>query len=107
MLGDFLGMSNLLHERRNTLCGTSDDVVSEDDRALAAERNQGDAELYRFACELFAERAAAQGPGFADRVRRFKFLNDRYGRIAEALRRQTGMDAVCNGIDRPKDGLWR
>ncbi len=107
LLGDFLGMNNLLHEKRNALCGMSDDVVSEEDRAVAAERNQGDAELYRFACELFAERTAAQGPTFAERVRRFEFLNDKYGRIAEALRRRTGAQAVHDGIDRPKDGLWR
>jgi len=107
LLGDFLGMSNLLHERNNALHGLPDDSVSAEDRAVAAERNQGDAAVYRFACELFEERVAAHGASLTERVERFKALNQRYCRIADALRRQSGAQTICNGIDRPKDGHWR
>lgn len=107
LLGDFLGMSDLLHEKQNALRGSSEDIISREDLAFAAERNQGDVEIYRFACELFTERVAAQGPAFSKRVQRFEFLNDKYGRIAEALRQKAGADACHDGIERPKDGLWR
>ncbi|MDL2272125.1 sulfotransferase family 2 domain-containing protein, partial [Desulfovibrio sp. OttesenSCG-928-I05] len=49
LLGDFLGIDNLLHEKRNALSDAAKPVVSAEDMELARELNRGDLELYTFA----------------------------------------------------------
>ncbi|MDR1777428.1 MAG: sulfotransferase family protein [Desulfovibrio sp.] len=106
LLGDFLPLRTLFHERRNTLEGQAREEISREDLDVARERNQGDAEVYAFACGLFSERVAAAGPGFAERVRRFLFLNDKYRKMSALLMRSTAARDT-GPIGLPKESLWR
>lgn len=71
------------------------DIAPEALRAIE-ERTVLDRQLYDYGVQLFRERVAAQGPGFADDLRRFQERNRRYGawhvRRAAVLRtlRQAG-----------------
>jgi hypothetical protein len=104
LLGDFLGLRNLLHEKRNALHTEAKPALSAGDIALAREVNQGDQELYDFAAALFAERVAARGSSFAKRMKAFTLLNDKFQKMGSLLTR----DLVKNPDERiafPKDGL--
>lgn len=85
LLGDFLGITNLLHERRNALKEKAKPDIATEDLELARELNQGDLELYAFASDLLAERIAAQGPAFATRVATFSRLNAKFRRMSEII----------------------
>lgn len=105
MLGDLLGMDNLLHDRRNALKAEARNAPGEDDVALALDMNRADIELYDFACALFEERVNALGPSFQARVKEFSFLNEKYQKISKLLQRKA--EAVKEGrIELPKDGDW-
>lgn len=111
LLGDFLGLTSLLHERRNALSAPSKTLVSDEDRALLQDLNQGDTELYAFACALFEERVAAAGPDFARRLREFSFLNANYQKISRLLLLQaeqnSGTELVGNeAIQLAKNTRW-
>ena len=110
LLGDMLGVQDLLHERRNALKVTDEIPISEDDLALARELNRADVELYAFAEALFAERVAAKGPEFQKRVQTFSLLNGKFQKISSLLYRQAAQGEAANmsqGIDLPKESRWQ
>lgn len=105
MLGDFLGLSNILHEKRNSLVQESKTILTEDDIALARSLNRADLELYAFAADLFEQRVAALGAAFGQRVRQFEFLNTKFQKVSALLSESAGCN-VHGSIRLPKDGLW-
>lgn len=105
MLGDLLGMTNMLHDRRNALKREVGTAVDEDDLAYARRLNRADIELYGFACALFDERVRAQGEVFQARVREFAFLNEKYRKISQLLQQKADA-SEHGGISLPKDGIW-
>jgi len=104
VIGDFLGLQNVYYERRNVLAKGVKEDVGEADVQLALEKNAADMELYAFACELFTARVAAQGPGFAARVRRFRAVNARYAKVCALIAQKTGTGGVGD-IENPKDAF--
>jgi hypothetical protein len=104
LLGDALGLQNVYYERRNMLAKGVKEEVGEADMQLALEKNAADMELYAFACELFAARAAAKGPGFAARVRRFRAVNARYAKVCALIAQKNGT-GVAGDIENPKDAF--
>ncbi|KUG28955.1 hypothetical protein ASZ90_001135 [hydrocarbon metagenome] len=104
VIGDFLGLQNVYYERRNVLAKGVKEDVGEADVQLALEKNAADMELYAFACELFAARVAAKGPGFAARVRRFRAVNARYAKVCALIAQKTGTGGVGD-IENPKDAF--
>ena len=110
LLGDMLGVQDLLHERRNALKTDHDIPVSEDDLALARELNRADIELYAFAEALFAERVAARGPEFLKRVQTLSLLNGKFQKISSILYQHAARGEVGNmsrGIELPKESRWQ
>lgn len=105
MLGDLLGMTNMLHDRRNALKPEAGTAPDEDDLDYARQLNRADMELYDFACALFDERVRALGEAFQTRVREFAFLNAKYRKISALLQQKADL-ADHGGISLPKDGLW-
>ena len=105
LLGDFLGMENLLHEKRNALREESKPVISDDDIALARECNRGDSEVYDFAVALFAERVATRGSAFAGRLRAFTLLNDKFRKMSALITEDAAPDRD-DAIAFPKDGYF-
>ncbi len=105
MLGDVLGLANLLHEKRNALAPEGKTLLQEDEVALVRHLNQADIELYDFAADLFEKRVQALGPGFAQRLKRFSFLNAKFQKVSALLSERAGY-AGHGGILLPKEGLW-
>lgn len=88
MLGEFMGLENLLHERRNVLRDKAKPCISEDDRAVAEEYNRADRELYAFACALFDRRVEERGKAFLQRVRALEFINARYQKMSGIIEKE-------------------
>jgi hypothetical protein len=105
LLGDFLRLKTLFHERRNQLRTEAKEEISREDLEVARERNQGDTEVYAFASSLFFERVAGAGAGFAARVRQLRFLNAKYQKMSDMLLRSTAAQS-SDSVTLPKDGLW-
>jgi hypothetical protein len=103
LLGEFMGLENLLHERRNAMKDVARYVPDQEELALIEEYNQGDRELYNFAAALFDERVKARGREFADRLRTLRFLNEKYQKLAGALNESVG--GREGDIVLPKDGV--
>jgi len=103
VIGDVLGLQNVYYERRNVLAKGVKEDISEADVHLALEKNAADMELYAFACDLFAARAAAKGPGFAARVRQFRDVNTRYAKVCALIAQKTGTGG--GDIENPKDAF--
>lgn len=106
LLADFMGLTNILHERRNALREKTKPELNRDDLAIAEERNKGDMELYSFACELFASRVDAKGAAFQEKVNSFAFLNAKYQKISDLIEKSTAGEEEGR-IVRPKDSLWK
>ena len=106
LLADVLGLTNLLHEKRNALKKTAQPDISDDDRTLAEEFNRGDTELYRFAGELFEERIKSQGPAFKERVQKLQFINTKFQKISGLLMNRSSADQE-GAILMPKQGKWK
>ena len=84
MLGEELGWHNLYYVRQNTAPSGQRLQVTDDDRAMIAERNALDVALYRHVAERFEERIAAD-PEFEAKLARFRRGNAIYrpwGRLA-------------------------
>lgn len=110
MLGDMIGVKDLLHERRNALKTDCVIPVGEDEIALAHELNRADIELYAFARELFEERVAARGAEFRQRVKTFELINGKFQKISSILYEhaaQGEVDGMSQGIDLPKESRWQ
>ena len=105
MLGDLLGISNLLHDKRNVLKEDSRMALSAEDLATAREFNRADIELYEFACGLFEERVKALGPEFPKRVKDFVFLNGKFQKVSRLLQQRSEASEHGN-LHLPKDGRW-
>lgn len=110
LLGDFLGLTSLFHEKRNALTDHAKPAVTDEDLALCQELNQGDSALYAFAVELFNARLADQGPAFARRLAEFTRLNAGYQKACALIQQRTdqSVDAPLEGGDIvfSKDGVW-
>jgi len=106
MLAEFLGLENLLHEKRNALKKSAFPEISSEERAVAEEYNRGDIELYRFASELFDDRVKALGTEFSEKVRKLEFLNTKFQKISNLLMKQSETKEE-GAILMPKDGLWK
>jgi hypothetical protein len=105
LLGDFLGLGSLLHERRNALKPEARPDVSPEDIAVAEEYNQGDRALYDFAAALFESRVQAGGAAFAERVRALGYLNEKYRKLAGLVDATVaGADDDAGALVLPKDG---
>lgn len=85
LLAEEIGLRKLHYERRNMLRPGAASGIGEEDRALAAELNSADMELYAYACELFERRVKEAGPAFAARLREFRFLNEKYQKMCAIL----------------------
>ena len=110
MLGDMLGVQDLLHERRNALKTEHEIPISEEEVAIARELNRADLELYAFAQELFAERVAGMGADFRQRVKAFELINGKFQKISSILYEhaaQGEVPAMSQGIDLPKESRWQ
>lgn len=105
MLGELLGMTNLLHDKRNALKAEARTAPDPAALELARELNRADMELYDFAVALFDERVTALGPAFQARVREFVFLNGKYQKISRLLQERAQMGDE-GGVSLPKDGDW-
>ncbi|MDL2216851.1 hypothetical protein LJB81_03875 [Desulfovibrio sp. OttesenSCG-928-M14] len=106
LLGQTLGLDDLLYERRNSLVQADAIPVEQSDLDLARQINQGDRDLYDFALTLLEERIKEQGPGFQERLVQFRFLNEKYQRLSRLLREQAGVAEGHDNLALPKDGLW-
>lgn len=105
MLGDILGISNILHEKRNALKEEARTCLDEEDITLARQMNAADIELYKFALELFDKRIAALGPAFRARIKKLAILNEQYQKVSQLLMQRTEY-AEQGQILLPKDGTW-
>ncbi|MGE9985934.1 sulfotransferase family 2 domain-containing protein [Desulfovibrio sp. SGI.169] len=85
LLAGEIGLSKLYYERRNMLRPGAAAEITDEDRALAADMNSADMELYAFARDLFEQRVRAAGPAFAARLREFRFLNKKYQKMCAML----------------------
>lgn len=106
LLGDYLGLNNLLHEKRNVLKKNELQEIPHEELAIAKEYNQGDVELYKFACQLFEDRVQARGKEFTDQVRKLEFLNAKFQKISNLLMKQSDTEDK-GAILLPKDGKWK
>ena len=108
MLGDILGLDNILHEKRNSLEEGSRTRLDEEDIALARQLNLADMALYEFALELFDKRIAALGPSFQAKVKKWKMVNEKYQNIAQLLKQRAEQSGQSEQgqILLPKDGMW-
>ena len=103
MLGDFLGLTNLLHERRNALKDAARPEISDEDRDIAEEYNQGDRELYSFASELFEQRTRDAGTDFTEKVRRITLLNGKYQKLSGLIEQKVTGEQTDGEIIKPKN----
>lgn len=85
LLGEWLGVKELLYEKRNALRNKGDTAISESDLALARELNAADVALYAFACSLFERRVQEKGEAFSASVRRFRMINERYQKVCSLI----------------------
>lgn len=106
LLGETLGLSDLLYERRNAIANPETIAFAPEDLDLARQINRGDTELHAFALNLLEERIAAKGPAFTEKLREFRFLNEKYQRLSDLLRQQAGIAEGHDNLTLPKDGLW-
>lgn len=106
LLAEFMGLQNLLHERRNSLKDAAKAELAQEDLDIAEERNKGDRELYQFGCELFAARVEERGQAFQDKVRSLKFLNAKYQKVAGLIEQKTARTEE-GPVVRPKDSPWK
>lgn len=105
MLGDFLGIDKLLHEHRNAMKTGVKPVLTDEETAVAEEYNQGDRELYAFACELFAHRVEQGGRELQGRVQALTFLNRKYEKMSGLLMEEA--DAKEDGpVVKAKNNPW-
>lgn len=100
LLADALGLTDLLYERQNVLRRPQAERATEEELALVAARNRLDAALYGFAKDLFEQRVAALGPGFAARLARYSLLLAKYQKVCGLLEERGGMAA--GEIEKPK-----
>lgn len=101
LLAEEIGLRKLHYERRNMLRPGAASGIGEEDRALAAELNSADMELYAYACELFERRVEEAGPAFAARLREFRFLNEKYQKMCAILDKNL-LDEATGPIIKPK-----
>ena len=106
LLGDFLNLKDLMHERRNALKDTAKPFIPSEDLELARELNQGDIELYSFASNLLAQRISAQGSGFVKRFENFSRLNDKFQRMSALITRGIDGNHGDEKIALPKTSLF-
>ncbi len=105
LLGEYLGLDNLLHEKRNARKPEARTQLSEEEKKLVRELNRADCELYAFAADLFARRVAERGQNFTNAVRTLEMLNAKFQKVSALLRQRAGVPDR-GAIDFPKDGLW-
>nr|WP_300908623.1 hypothetical protein [uncultured Desulfovibrio sp.] len=101
LLSEEIGLHRLYYERRNMLRPGAISGIDDRDRALAAELNSADMELYAYACELFEQRVEEAGPAFAARLREFRFLNGKYQKMC-ALVDKSLLGEATGPILKPK-----
>lgn len=101
LLSEEIGLHRLYYERRNMLRPGAISGIDDRDRALAAELNSADMELYAYACELFERRVEEAGPAFAARLREFRFLNGKYQKMC-ALVDKSLLGETTGPILKPK-----
>lgn len=106
LLGETLGLSDLLYERRNAMASPEAIAFAPEDLDLARQMNRGDAELHAFALALLEEKIAAKGRNFAEKLREFRFLNEKFQRLSDLLRQKAGIAKGHDNLTLPKDGLW-
>lgn len=106
LLGEELNLHDLLYERRNALAKAEVIPIEAEDMDLARQINQGDLELYDFAVMLLQERIAEKGPLFANKLKNFRFLNEKYQKMSRLLREQAGIAEGYDNLTLPKDSLW-
>ncbi len=98
MLAKWMGLRNILYEKRNVLEKARRQPLSEEDRGIAAAYNKLDIELYAFALPLFKQRLAQGGEVLARDIKRFQFLNQKIQNVFNAINTREGVSA--------SDGVW-
>ncbi len=92
LLGDLMGLANLYYERQNALAQSLKEGVSQEDRALAAEYNQADLELYRILKADFEAKLAARPFLFRARLAKFKTVNAKMNKVMGLINERDGLD---------------
>ncbi len=102
LLKQHLGLQSIIYEKKNALRPEVKKEISEDDIALAQEKNQADIELYNYASTLFSERVNAQSKSFSLQLKRFNIIIEKYNNACELIQKKNKIESRGD-ITHPKD----
>lgn len=108
LLGEKAALKNVLHQKHNSLALKGDaHKPTQEELDIIYKYNSADIELYNFALDNFDKYVESLGDSFRKKVKNFKFLNDKYQKIASLLHSSAYQNLPqTEGINLPKDSGW-
>lgn len=107
LLGDKIGIQDLLHLRRNAIKANKfGSKISLEEKKLALSLNEADSKLYAYAFDLFERRIHELGKSFLTRLNTFTILNQKYQKISDLLYRREIRQNDTEDISLPKETFW-